>query len=357
MESEALRINAVFVVKDEWPLLALSLTHALINFAHKVIIIDTGSKDGTFSGVRTLQELFPNRIELFRCQQTLFDQAPLSNIGLFLSEIDGADWTIILDADEFLYTPDASQFMKLLASTPDPYIGFALPVVNYAPFKGFDGLELSNFANIKARVKTQSAFHLPDLEFIRLVSQGSMLLQQRSTPNKVLLKNSKESFVSQGNHQLVFGDGIHWVRWDSRVASSTEFNWQILHLPYTDYSRFKQRLSRSFHDGETTTYRLSAFKGKIDVPIEKLFEKALVSAGNESLLEENPNYVLDDTLSLTLASTISTLENLWPTLKTSEYSESVANSYKSELNFEIVSKLVRKFFDKSYSQWNSLRTQ
>ena len=52
------RINAVYVVKYEWPLLAVTISHALTHYADKVLVIDTGSQDGTFQGIKVLQSLW-----------------------------------------------------------------------------------------------------------------------------------------------------------------------------------------------------------------------------------------------------------------------------------------------------------
>ncbi len=352
MSDHELRINTVFVVKDEWPLLALSITHSLLNYAEKVFIIDTGSTDGTFKGIREMQRIFPERIELLRCPMAVFDQTPLANIGLFLSQEEGAKWTLILDGDEFFYTPSYESLHLNLGATPSNYLGFAIPVVNYAPFADIDDARINSYLQITARIKTINAYNLPDEKFVDGVIKGEIMLQQKQTPDKVLLRSDAESFISQGNHQLVFGSGKYWAKWDSRVASSIELKWRIFHLPYTTHGRLERRLSRTFFDKDKTTWRLSVFEGEYSLSSEELFERAI--AGKEEQLAggESTKYANDDLLSQTLASTVEFLENDWEHLCSLSFAEEDREFFSSHLEIEFVSRLVRKFYDKAFKLWS-----
>lgn len=49
------RIIGLLKVKNEWPLLAVTLTHALRNHVDAVYVLDHGSTDGTAAGLAALQ--------------------------------------------------------------------------------------------------------------------------------------------------------------------------------------------------------------------------------------------------------------------------------------------------------------
>ena len=345
------KINAVFVVKDEWPLLALSVSHALLNYAQKAIIIDTGSQDGTFSGIKKLQQIFPQRIDFYSCPQNIFDQAPLANIGLYLSEIDGSDWTVFLDADEWLWCRDFSELRTQLGNTQSNFIGYAIPVINYAPFDGFNDLNLKDFLNVKSRVESVGAYHLSDQVFMDAVLQGKTLLQERKTPDKVLLKSGSEAFITQGNHQLAFGDGIDWEKWDSRVASSLSVAWQIFHLPYTSVRRLERKLNRKFYDKQKTTWRLNTFERNHAISPSRLFASAVISEKDRIAFEASGTIKFDQLFSDNLRTTIESLDEIWPVLLESEFSKSDLNHFQSSLDLNIVSGIVRKFFTKTSTLW------
>jgi hypothetical protein len=352
VSDQELRINTVFVVKDEWPLLALSITHSLLNYAEKVFIIDTGSTDGTFKGIREMQGMFPERIELLRCPMAVFDQTPLANIGLFLSQEEGAKWTLVLDGDEFFYTPSYESLHLKLGATPSNYLGFAIPVVNYAPFAEIDDARITSYLQITARINSINAYNLPDEKFVDGVIKREIMLQQKQTPDKVLIRSDAESFISQGNHQFVFGDGKHWAKWDSRVASSTELKWRIFHLPYTTHRRLERRLSRKFFDKEKTTWRLSTFEGQYSLSSKELFERAIVGKEEQLAGGESTKYANDDLMSLTLASSVEFLKNDWERLCSLSFVEEDREFFSSHVEIEFVSRLVRKFYDKSFQLWN-----
>lgn len=351
MSSESARINAAFVVKDEWPLIALSVTHALMNYAEKVFIIDTGSTDGIFSGIKLLQEMFPERITMLRCAMPIFDQAPLSNILLSLSEETGADWTFVLDADEFFSAPFPETLQQSFSALPGQFLAMAVPVTNFAPFEDFNEIEICSFLNIRARVNTINASQITDEEFTKGVSEGRFLLQQKMTPFKVMIRNNKESFISQGNHQLFFGDGKYWEKWDSRVGSGMIHGWTILHIPYTSHSRIERRLERQFKDKMKTTYRLSFFEGEASLTSNELHSRALARKDQRVSEDGYIKFEIDDLFTNSLDSTVRFLQDHWDHFSSLCYSESDEKLYEHNLSIEITSKLIRKFYDKCFALW------
>jgi hypothetical protein len=77
-----MKIHGVVIARNEWPLLGLSISHALFYHVDKVFVIDHSSTDDTKNGLAELQKVWPDKIEVFRYEDNLFDQEALTNILL-----------------------------------------------------------------------------------------------------------------------------------------------------------------------------------------------------------------------------------------------------------------------------------
>ena len=345
------RVNAVYVVKNEWPVIGVAISHALTHYAEKVLIIDTGSKDGIFEGIKELQSIWTDRIELFKCNQEVFDQTPLTNLLIEMSKQDKADWTMVLDADEFFVHQNYSEFIRRLSETPDQWSACSIPVNNFIVKEHHDDFNLQAFGEIKYRIVSQGAGLEFDEAYPNRVLSGDLPLQSRNVPDKMLIRNSSSIFLSLGAHQVTFGDGIDWVKHDSSVSSADFLEGIICHLPFTSGHRLEVRLKRRFFDGEQTYSRLNV-EGFKNVSIEQLISKATIGPQNQDKWLESGVIAANESFAHSIAPVISKLENIWPQLKGATYDSEAENSFPDSLDIKILSKLIRKYHSRAEKLWN-----
>ena len=345
-----MKVNAVYVVKNEWPLLAVSISHALTHYAEKVLIIDTGSRDGIFEGIQAMQKLWVGRIELFRCNQEIFDQTPLTNMLIEMSSEDQADWTMVLDADEFFVHDNYSEFLAKLSNTEEKWSSYSIPVENYIVEESHSDLILESFNDIQHRVVGESIYASTAQLYAARVSSGEIPLQYRNTPHKLLIRNSSNRFISQGNHQVVFGDGIWWKKYDSSISSGNFLGGKICHLPYTSENRLLARKGRDFFDQQETTFRLSVDEFKKASP-SFLRNKAVLTPENREKWLQSGVVVPNNLLSSSLKPMLQKLESIWSALTLSTYNAEVENTFPDALNMTIVSKLIRKYHTRAEQFW------
>jgi hypothetical protein len=126
-----MRLVAVSVVKNEADIIEPFVRHTLA-WADAHLIFDHASTDGTREILAALQrEGLPLR---------LFTDDALGHLqhlrATFLQRLAvrelGADWVLLLDADEILTGPDRAALETALAATP-PETAASLPMVNYLP--------------------------------------------------------------------------------------------------------------------------------------------------------------------------------------------------------------------------------
>jgi hypothetical protein len=103
-------------VRDEWPLVALSASHALLVHVDELYILDHCSSDGTSYGLQKLQELWPGRLHVLTSEVDDFWQEACTSVLIEVSQASASDWLYLLDADEFLHVDDrASDLRRALA--------------------------------------------------------------------------------------------------------------------------------------------------------------------------------------------------------------------------------------------------
>lgn len=350
MNSEV-KVNAVYVVKNEWPLLAVSISHALNHYAHKVIIIDTGSEDGIFAGMKVLQTFWKNRIELYRIDQDIFDQAPLTNLLVQASKEDHAEWTMILDADEFFVHENYVEFLERLSQTDRKWSSYAIKVINFIVNEEHEDSNLAAFGKIGHAVVGRNSMSIDNNEYVLQVLSGEIPLQLRITPDKILVRNSSDVFISQGGHQLVFGDGKWWEKHDSSVSSGSFLGGMICHLPHTSERRFISRRKRNFFDQDETTNRLN-FGILKSQDITSLRSTAVLSEKNKERWLQSGVIMPNESFAQSIAPVISRLERLWPQLTLAKFSKEAQSSFSDSLDLKIVSKLIRKYHSRAESLWN-----
>jgi hypothetical protein len=345
------RINAVYVVKNEWPLLAVTISHALTHYADKVLVIDTGSQDGTFQGIKVLQSLWVGRIELFRCNQEIFDQTPLTNLLIEMSREDQADWTMVLDADEFFVHEDYPEFFSKLSDTDEIWSSYAIKVVNFIVDENHDDFNIKSFHEIAYRVAGVGLRQMSDEDFVSKVLSGEIPLQYKNTPDKIFVRNSNAIFVSQGTHQVVFGNGVYWEKHDSSVSSGNFLGGMICHLRYTNEHRLEARKNRDFYDQKETTNRINTDDFK-NAPPSFLRKKAVLTPENRKKWLQTGVIVANNMLADSLVPVMRRIEEIWPKLAGASFNAEDANSFPDSLDLKIISKFIRKYHSRAEKLWN-----
>lgn len=105
-----MKLFGLCVVKDEADVIQQSLTHAL-EYCDRIIVLDNGSTDATWSILQDLSQQYSQKITLFGQITEPFRDSIRSHIyNQFHTELTATDWWLRLDADEFL------------AEDPRPYL-------------------------------------------------------------------------------------------------------------------------------------------------------------------------------------------------------------------------------------------
>lgn len=338
-----MKIHGVVIARNEWPLLGLSISHALFYHVDKVFVIDHSSTDDTKNGLAELQKVWPDRIEVFRYEDALFDQEALTNILLHISNQENPDWNIIFDADEFLVSPTKKNIKDHLATLGEKWNAIAVQLENYIVPSGFVDTRLEDYLLIDHYVT--SVNHVGDRdEFHEQVKRNEKLLHEFRVPSKVLLKNNLGDFVDAGQHQLKYGDGKFWELWDTTVAAINKEDWLICHLPYTSLERFKAR--KDIHQRINNNFANKVFAKTItpDEDIKLMWDRLQMRP-----TDTNPVLVPDFSFSKSFAPLIEKLAPHWEKISCPKHQNVVYRISSEAIEFAVT--VANKYISKCDQLW------
>ncbi len=250
------KIAAVIGAKNEWPLLAATASHALLNYADHLYLFDHSSTDGSRAGISELVEKFPGRITFFESDLEPFDQEAIFNILFFRACKDGYDWVHFLDADEFLVIEHGQQLSAILETVSEEWAALAIRVENFIINSDEELSLIDELLAANYRAKTELDLGQPIETFLVSVQEGTRLPQEKRTSPKLLVRAREDLFLSHGGHQLKYGNGVDWLQFDSRIAGADPLNLFIAHLPFTSIDRVRSRHKRAFLDKVNEKYRI-----------------------------------------------------------------------------------------------------
>jgi glycosyltransferase involved in cell wall biosynthesis len=300
-------------IKNEWPLAAVSISHALINHVDKIYVVDNGSQDGTWQGLKILQDIFPDRIVVIYYESELFNQRAISHALGHLEYIQDNQlhWAITLDADEFLVKKFPEPLKEYLEIASESWNSIALMVENFIPSVDFQEDDLNSFQMIE--YKTQSYFDYYQLQNFDLQARaGKLYWQQRRTQSKLFYDLKLRKRLGHACHQVEYGNCIRMITHDPGTAINTSAGlFFIAHLPYTSLRRLKNRtvLRHTEKSGEEFRFFLND-----DVnSLESLFTNMTIDKNSKffsnSLSTEN--VIKDSSFSETIVSVFPVLGPRW----------------------------------------------
>jgi sulfur carrier protein ThiS len=338
-----MKINGIVIARNEWPLLGLSISHALFYHVDKVFVIDHSSTDYTKNGLVELQKVWPDRIEVFRYENNLFDQEALTNILLEISDKENPDWNFIFDADEFLVSPTKKSMKDHLATLGTTWNSIAVQLENYIVPLGFVDTRLDDYTRIDHYVT--SVNHVVDRdEFHEQVKRNEKLLHEFRVPSKILVKNNSGDFVDAGQHQLKYGDGKFWELWDTTVAATNIKDWLICHLPYTSLKRFNAR--KDIHERVNNNFANKVFAKTVtpDEDTALLWDRMQMHPG-----DSNPLLVLDSSFSDSFTPLVEKLAPHWEKILNPEHQNVVYRISSEALEFAVT--VVNKYISRCDQLW------
>ena len=322
-----MKITGFMTIKNEWPLAAVSISHALINNVDRMYVVDNGSTDGTWQGLKILQEIFPNRLVVIYYESEYYDQKAISHaLGHLGSDQEKqAHWGLSLDADEFLIKNFPETLKEYLEKASSSWHSVEIEVFNYIPPQGFQDCDLDSYAMIEFKVRSYSQFISAE-EFKTQARAGKLYFQQYKTGGKVAFKMELHKRLGHAAHQIDYGDAIRYQIHDSRTAALTQRDLLYLaHLPYTSLKRLGNRTQLRHTEIPESPFRF--FRGDNIDDLSDVLASITIDKSSQLFHNslETESVVIDNRFSESIKSVIPMLEPRWEALASAPYVKGESN--------------------------------
>lgn len=302
------KITGVVVSRDDWGLLAVSITHALMNHVDEVLVLDHRSTDETSNGLRYLQALWPGRIRTWRSNLDFFEQEAATNALAHLALSSRPDWIYVFDSDEFLLTAPDVSLKSILAGFRADQVGLRYSVSNFVSPRSFDEHLLNSYRSLRARSVPSRSYD--DSQAYDSLYRGTATFFDFPFVAKLIFRARELSRVTVGAHRVMYFGGQGVEQRDDRIRCAH------LTLP----SRAK--LSRKAQQGESyvrmgmpknfgwqaqLVYRLQQ-EGRLDWFWERHSVPDPLVPGSGLQGEHTPPCTIDESLILALEPSLRFLE-------------------------------------------------
>ena len=219
-------------VRDQWPLVALSVTHALLHHVDELTVLLHRTTDGSSAGLGQLRERWGEALRVLHYEGAGFQQEAVTNGLIAASGLAPGDWVYVLDADEFLLVEPGRSLRDLLAELDPAVAAVRYEVHNWVAPMTLDEAHLDGYRGVRARAVPTLFGDLDDSVRADQVARGLVNFFDVPFASKVLMRAG--GWVSAGTHSVV------GIAPDEEVTLGPS-TLRAAHLPFPSRDRLEAR--------------------------------------------------------------------------------------------------------------------
>jgi hypothetical protein len=226
------RVIGVVQCKNEWGLIAMSVSHALLNHVDAVWVLDDGSSDQSAAGYELLSKKWGNRLTVIHLDSIGFEQEAITNTLVQLAVLrEQPDWVYPFDADEFLILDDGASLRELLLDQPDNVDEVRYTVKNFVSPTDFDENRISDYRRQRFQSKALRVASIQTKE--HEIRDGTATFFDFGFMSKVIFRAQSNVRLDRGSHSTkIFG------RAKVSVSATTV---RAVHLPMLSRARVERK--------------------------------------------------------------------------------------------------------------------
>jgi len=231
--TRSVKVVGLYLLRNEADIIETNLRHHFAVGIDEAIVIDNGSADGTLELLANLTEDMP--IQLSSEVGPMYQQERVTRMAR-LATLQGADWLLPIDADEF-WVGTGAPLRHVLEETPSEARLLVVELVNFVQSRDVLAAEPGCLASMSM---TPERTFGPGGDLPRMVREEEIgFVEIRYTP-KCVHRATPDATVSKGNHYA-----------GERGATPTD-RITCLHAPLRALSTLTTKLDhgrRAFEDG------------------------------------------------------------------------------------------------------------
>ena len=234
-----IKVAGIVQCKNEWPLIALSITHALINHVDEVYVLNDSSTDETYDGLLKLEKYFAGRITIINQSDTDFNQLVETNIIIDIARKSTPDWFYVFDSDEFLMTKNGCSLKEVLCNTPINCCAIKYSLSNFVSTRSFCDWNLHEFYKICYESVCCEKRKLSGAEYYDEVYGGRLSFYQIPFPSKVIIRNDPQIILRAGSHRV---SQFHYPKKSVPLCDAI----YAAHIPYLNFDRLRRKCEQGY---------------------------------------------------------------------------------------------------------------
>jgi hypothetical protein len=212
------KIIGIVQCRNEWGLIAVAVSYALLNHVDEVYVLDDASSDQTASGMRQLQSLWGSRLHVLRTEDIGFRQEAMINTIINLAGRSRPDWVYVFDADEFLLAKHGDTLRTIVSGLNENVIALNYPLENFISTRNFNPNYLDDYRKLRYR-STPTMSYQPEMIYNQIYN-GKATFFDVPFPPKVIFRYSELTRLKEGAHSIeYFGDSAKG-RFEDRIAAA-----------------------------------------------------------------------------------------------------------------------------------------
>ena len=232
-----MKVIGVVQCKNEWGLIAMSVSYALLNHVDAVWVLDDGSSDESATGFAHLTKVWGERLTVLNLDSIGFEQEAITNTLIQLAMLtEQPDWIYPFDADEFLVLDGGGSLRDLLAKQPDAIDQVRYGVSNFISPRDFNE---NSIADYRRQTFQSSAARVASIDTkAREIAAGTATFFDFGFMSKTVIRARANIRLDRGSHSSkVFG---------REQVSVTDDTMRAVHLPMLT----RQRIDRKAKQGK-----------------------------------------------------------------------------------------------------------
>ena len=339
------KVVGLMQAKNEWPLLALSISHALMYHVDEVYVLNHASADGSFEGLQRLQELWKGRIHVMNFHDEHYWQEASTNVLIVVTQSASPDWIYVFDSDEFLLTPGNRPLKEILDDVDPKYAAVCYEVQNWISTENFDETHLDHFRMLRYRSVPNLFLYMREEIYADEILNGNLNFYDVPFPSKVIFRNDTASWLAAGAHALKSPTGVLTLDIGAdelRVAHFPLLTGKRLELKARQGRLVIQDRFPAYHGWQNQMiYRFSQ-----DDKLDQFWESHTITPHNDSNDRTLPSYVIDDGFVQAIEPVLCLLEEGLDSRilqKNGEPDLSTGRSDDTQIPFRTAVQLTRKF--------------
>lgn len=302
------RVLGVLIARNEWPLLGISITHALVNHVDEIIVVDHASTDETQDGLAALQKRWGSKIQVLNLGDGIFHHEETNLILKSMYQDRDFDWVYPIDADEFLITPNNQSLKELLADVPGEYAAVRYQLHNFVAPSNFEESDFSRYVEIDQKAVTNPSFELTHANIFESVIAGGLNFFDVPFASKILFRPTNDKWAIAGSHLFL---GIH---------SEKEFGFPedaifVAHLPFLTQPRLSLRaqqgkgMVKAGYSRDHGWQSQVVYQMEIEGRLEEYWNSNSVSSSSGASKLKLPKTITDKRLSAVLVVAVAELRS------------------------------------------------